>query len=228
MTEIEIYNLWNYYLNLENDLSVTSRYIEPNGQEEVFSLEYSKLLILICTEAETVFKILCKEIDGVERGNIGEYKEAILTRFPKITTAEVIIPRWAETVIPFEGWDSGRLEWWDAYVDVKHSRVKNFQKATYKNSVYSLSALNILIFYLTSLTGHRLSILNSNIDAYIWSPYAYKNVISSPDRFLPDFEPSDQSENKSVDDILHSTTVYTQEAEPKDARNGDIWVRTEG
>ena len=49
MTEKEINGIWYYYLSIEDDLSNTSKYIEPDGQENVHSFEFAKLLILACT-----------------------------------------------------------------------------------------------------------------------------------------------------------------------------------
>lgn len=100
-----INGIWNYYLSLEKDLDDTSRYIEPKGQENVFSFEFAKLLVLSCTELESVLKLLCYECSGEKRGNIGEYKETILTYYPKIVFAEVNVSRWGETIRPFDGWD---------------------------------------------------------------------------------------------------------------------------
>ena len=72
MITAEIINgIWNYYLSLEKDLDDTSRYIEPKGQENVFSFEFAKLLVLSCTELESVLKLLCYECSGEKRGNIG-------------------------------------------------------------------------------------------------------------------------------------------------------------
>ena len=62
MTEQTLNEIWNYYLTLEADISNTSRYIEPRGQENVHSFEFAKILILACTELESVFKLLCIEI----------------------------------------------------------------------------------------------------------------------------------------------------------------------
>ena len=64
MTEKEINGIWYYYLSIEDDLSNTSKYIEPDGQENVHSFEFAKLLILACTEIESVFKSICFEIEG--------------------------------------------------------------------------------------------------------------------------------------------------------------------
>ena len=64
MTTQTINEIWNYYLTLEGDIANTSRFIEPSGQENVHSFEFAKILILACTELESVFKLLCLEITG--------------------------------------------------------------------------------------------------------------------------------------------------------------------
>ena len=46
MDEKQLKNMWNYFLSLEQDLSNTSRFVEPQGQENVYSFEFAKILIL--------------------------------------------------------------------------------------------------------------------------------------------------------------------------------------
>ncbi|MBR5339095.1 MAG: hypothetical protein IK150_03330 [Lachnospiraceae bacterium] len=222
MTQTEIENIWNYYLSLENDLSNTSRYIEPSGQENVYSYEFTKLIILACTEIETIFKILCAEKSGKNCGNIGEYKDVILSNFPKIVDAEVYVSRWSQMIIPFSGWDSGKLGWWDAYVAIKHNRDSNFQLATYKNAVYSLSALYLLILYLAKVFETRVSDARGT---YIISDYSYKYLVCSPTKPLPDFDAG--NDTSSSGSIENTVKLFHQKEEPKDSRDGDIWLQTE-
>lgn len=222
MTQIEIENIWNYYLSLESDFSNTSRFIEPKGQENVYSLEFAKLLILTCTEIETVFKIICEEKTGATGGNIGEYKEIILKHYPKIVTAEVYISRLAQAVQPFGGWDVGKLEWWDAYVAVKHNRDSNFQSATYKNAVYSLAALYLLILYLAKVFNTYVSDARGT---YIVSDYTYKYLVCSPTKELPDFAIEEAS--STTESIGNTNTLFTQKEEPNDSHDGDIWFKPE-
>ena len=63
LTKEQLNGIWNYYLSLERDMANTSQYIEPMGQEDVHSFEFAKILILSCTEVESLFKILCEEIE---------------------------------------------------------------------------------------------------------------------------------------------------------------------
>lgn len=184
MDKADLQIIYNYYVSLENDFSATSRYIEPKDQENVYSFEFSKLLILSCTEIEAVLKILCKEKSGKEGGNIGEYKDTILKYFPKIVTAEVSIARWGRDIRPFKGWKKRPLKWWQAYGDVKHNTGDNLKKATYKNAVYALSALYVLILYLAKVCDINIDIKTS----YISSNYVYRYVVDDPAKPLPDFK----------------------------------------
>lgn len=186
MTEKELHGMWNYFLMLENDLDNTSRFIEPAGQEGTYSFEFAKLLILACTEVESVFKAICREIKGKDvKGTIGSYKEIILGKYPKIVDTIVNVKRLGYDIEPFKGWDVGPLGWWDAYQHVKHSRGYFFVEATYLNAVTALSALYITIFYLAKITDIDF---DNHVSKYIDSDYADMHVIFSPRKKLPDFD----------------------------------------
>ena len=58
----ELATSWNYFLSIERDLSETSRYIEPYGQENAYSFEFYKIIMLSCAEIESAFKKLCKKV----------------------------------------------------------------------------------------------------------------------------------------------------------------------
>lgn len=99
MSEKELQNMWYYFLDLEKELADSSRYIEPDGQENVYSFEFRKIIILACTECETAFKSLCEAIDDTkERGSMYDYKGIVLGKYPKIIDAEVHIRRWHKTI----------------------------------------------------------------------------------------------------------------------------------
>ena len=183
----EIHNMWYYFLELEKDLSDSSRYIEPSGQENVYSFEFRKIIILACTEFENISKTLCKIInDTAPRGNMKDYKATILKRFPKIIESETIINRWHNTIKPFVEWsvDGKHLEWWDAYNSLKHDNGAHIKEATYKNAVYALSAVYLLILYLarhSKVSWERL------ISHYITSQYAPHLFVNSSKEDLPDW-----------------------------------------
>ncbi|MBP1565972.1 MAG: hypothetical protein IJP18_01900 [Oscillospiraceae bacterium] len=184
MTVQTLHNIWNYFLELEQDMKNTSRYIEPEEQENVYSFEFAKLIVLSCTEVESVFKLLCLEIiPGMEKGNMSDYKATILGKYPKIVDATVSISRWGKDIKPFNGWDTGKLSWWNAYQGIKHNRGANFSEATYKNAVYALSALYVLIFYYYALNGDI-----PYGSKYIHSEYEPPFLLAKQAKELPDFE----------------------------------------
>lgn len=222
----EIMNgIWNYYLSLEKDLENTSRYIEPKGQENVFSFEFAKLLVLSCTELESVLKLLCYECSGEKKGNLGEYKHTILTHYPKIIFAKVEIARLGKTICPFADWDKGKLFWWDAYGNVKHNREDNFKDATYQNVIYALSALYVSIFYLAMVT--RIDFLDY-ASTYVRSDYSSQGLAVAPVKKIPDFDPDfhETTENTSVTRSV--AMLYLGNEEPSEPnKNGDIWLKTD-
>ena len=186
MTEQSLIEIWNYYLTLEADISNTSRYIEPRGLENVYSFEFAKILILACTELESVFKLLCLEITGEQpEGNIGKYKETILSKYPRIVDAIVSVKRWGRCICPFQGWDKGPLLWWSAYQGVKHNRKEFFSGASYNNAVYALAALYVSTFYLAKTSGVDFADYTSE---YIESDYSKTRLVYGAIKRLPDFE----------------------------------------
>lgn len=182
----ELATCWNYFLSIEKDLSETSRYIEPEGQEDTYSFEFYKIIMLSCAEVETAFKYLCNLIDPSKKcGEISKYKEVILSKYPKICDCEVVVPRWkSKSLCPFKGWDSGSLTWWSAYQHLKHSRFTKISEATYQNAVSSLAALYVLILYLYKINGYDCKADDST---YFWSKYHPAQHYLPPLSELPDF-----------------------------------------
>ncbi len=115
---------------------------------------------------------------------MSKYKETILGKYPKIIEATVSIKRLGRSIKPFENWGEGKLSWWDAYQKVKHSRDKYFRLATYLNAVTAISALHILIHYLSQATDIPLK---KCCGSYIRSEYGYVLLSVKEGGKLPDF-----------------------------------------
>lgn len=204
MTKTELSGIWNYYLSLETDLANTSQYIEPKGQEDVYSFEFAKILILSCTEVESVLKSICLAITGQQpSGDIGTYKRIVLENYPKIVKARVEVTRLGASITPFSEWETGKLSWWDAYQLVKHNRGSYFEQATYRHAVTAISALYVLIFYLAKIENLTFRDYDSK---YIDSDYCYGHLLVSPSEPLPDFQkvkPEDiDLDSFSISDII--------------------------
>ena len=195
MEKNELYEIWNYFLSLEKDFSETSRYIEPKGQEQTHSFEFAKILILACTEAESIIKKIAFICEGKTLGNMGEYKAFLMTKYCKIVTAEVGVSRLGRKICPFAEWkdDGKKLSWWEAYTNIKHHRAESFGEASYINACTAMCGLYILILYLSKITQIEIGTYNT---IYFSSPYVPLFFVSKAPQNLPDF----QNKNSVVDE----------------------------
>ena len=198
MTESKVLYHWKYFLTLEKDFIRLKDYIEIHPDNfDTYSFELSKLLQLSCSEIDSVCRIFCSEIDPSKdysddsrhSGNIGFYKEIIVNKYPDIGSAEVIIPGLDNNILPWEQWSQGKsLEWWIDHNKVKHYRHSSFQKANLKNTLFSLSALMVIIMYLhRKVSGKKYSTptpFPNFFDSGYFAPY----LLCRPNKELPDFE----------------------------------------
>lgn len=176
---------WYYFLSLDRDLYDTTFYIEPEGQEDTYSFAFYKLIMLGGAEAESLFKQLCNEIDPENKcGDISQFKNTILGKYPKIETVSISVSRWGgKEIYPFENWSKGKLRWWDVYNDLKHSRFKTIDSASFVNAAYTLGALFVLNYYLFELSSVMLPPDSKSFGCR----FAPKILVCGADEKLPDF-----------------------------------------
>ncbi len=179
-----IVDAWNYYLTIEQDLIETSRYVDYNGQENVYSYEFAKIIVAASVEAESLFKTICKEISGKDTESITSYKRTILKRTPEIEDAKVYARRMRREIEPFKNWSSGKLRWWTAYTKIKHNRMENMKEATLLNAVTTVSAVYVLLFYLAELNDLDFACYESQ---YFVSDYGFRPVFYPPAEPFPGF-----------------------------------------
>lgn len=168
-----IKNYWNYYIELENQLLQTKKYVEFNKSNyKTFSIEYLKLLQATCSEIDVVSKIIAEDYDEnfkkLDNKNIQVWGLYLHKVFPDIEEIAVTFLN-EGTIIPWKNWDyetfydkSGRFRyrlkkdketpvWWTAYNKVKHERIfpygegkTNYSRANLENLILAMSALFIL------------------------------------------------------------------------------------
>jgi hypothetical protein len=157
---------WNYFLALERDLEVVSRYVEFSpANEATFSIELARLLFAAASEVDVLAKLVCAQIAPREKpATIDAYKPILLGELPSLPTTTVRIPRYGLSFDPWTNW-SGKTnpDWWQAYNKVKHKRDAHFDLATLKNAWNSLGALLIICVHyysrhLASQPGQRLEL----------------------------------------------------------------------
>jgi hypothetical protein len=155
---------WNYFLALERDMELVSRYIEfaePNFT--VYSIELAHLLFAAGSEVDVVAKLVCAQVaPGHPTENIDDYSAALLPALPNLPTTTVFVPRYGLSFNPWENWANNRNpDWWRAYNKVKHERDTHFSKATLQNALNALGALLIFSFhyYSRKLSADAASVL---------------------------------------------------------------------
>ena len=142
---------WQRYLSIEKDFLDAQFYISFNI-ENAYSEFFSREIILLGSEIEAAFKVLCYEIDGSKPGNIGEYKSTILGSYPRLVNICVRNNYTNQIIRPFENWDKGGLDWWSVYTNIKHNLVD--RSATLSIAVKMLQAYEIILFCISATKGN--------------------------------------------------------------------------
>jgi hypothetical protein len=141
---------WNYFLALEHDLEVASRYVEFCEENmHTYSVELAHVLLAASSEVDVISKLLCKELEpSAPRGNIDQYREVLISKIPDLPAAQVVVPRYGLHLAPWSNWASAtNPDWWRSHNNVKHERNVFFQEATLKNALNAMAALLTLTFH---------------------------------------------------------------------------------
>lgn len=147
MTVIEFeQNYWRYYRILEDKFRNTLSYVELSQNNfSTYSNEYAHLIQTTGAELDSFFKIYCG-LAATDKKTIADYAVVVLSDWPDINNQIVR----AENIAlqPFNGWDVARakqsLSWWEAFDNLKHSRVANIKQASLENAINILAALYML------------------------------------------------------------------------------------
>lgn len=182
-------SIWQYYLQLENDFYATLNFVEFSDDNfSVFSKEYSKQLLSICSEIDIVFKQICELVDSSkERKNITDYAN-ILTSYEGLTSAKVRFLLNQNEFVPFDNWTQNNSpSWWKDYNLVKHSRLDddNYKKGNLKNVFTSLAALYILNRYLCRIVSqHKRWLKEPTIKSKLFEMVGWESCIPIGNGFV--------------------------------------------
>lgn len=151
---IENYNLprWNFFRILERDLEACFRYVEPsNSHLSVYSNEFAKLILVACSEVENALRELSISINAKNNyKHLGDYRDAVLSKYPYFHFIEISVPRYGITVAPWKTWATdNNPDWWkNGYNKIKHDRAGNPSAATMERALNSIAALESVLLYL--------------------------------------------------------------------------------
>jgi hypothetical protein len=143
---------WNYFLAIERDLAVLSRFVEFDERNfRCFSVEIARILLAAGAETDVVCKQVCKKSEGgVNADGINQYREVFRGKHPAIARFEVNVPRFGLTFQPWEHFrrQQGVPSWWTAYNKIKHKRNDFYHQASLRNALYAVGGLFVVNLYL--------------------------------------------------------------------------------
>ena len=104
-----IRSYWNYYLELEEQIILTKRYVEfDESNFKTFSIEYLKLFQAVCSEIDVVGKYIAemfnKDFRKIENKNIQKWGYEIHKMFPEIEEKNVCFNNKIQ-MKPWENWE---------------------------------------------------------------------------------------------------------------------------
>lgn len=149
---------WNYFLALETDLLNISRYIDfCEHNKDTYSIELTKLLLASSSEVDVVLKELCNIVHpNSGSNNIIQYYDVLSSDRPDlfdcINKEWVYLDRFSLKFQPWLNWEmNGNCHsspnWWTSNNHVKHRRFEKYYEATLYNTINSLSALFVILYY---------------------------------------------------------------------------------
>ena len=142
---------WQRYLGIEQEFITAREYVSLE-QDNTYSEFFTRAVIIFGAEIEGAFKTICKNLMENESGNIGQYKETILSNYPGIVDLGCSIRGSNRELFPFKEWNLGKLNWWDVYSHVKHSLVD--KNATCFESLQMLAAYQLCLFIVEAGRGN--------------------------------------------------------------------------
>ena len=144
---------WNYFLALEQDLEKCTRLSFLQKNYTSYSIEFAHLLFASSSKVDVVAKLICSLLDSTKQPErIHEYREIILSKIKGFSQEMILIPRFGLKLTPWNNWqDSSSPDWWKSYNNVKHERDSHFDEANLKNTLNSMAALLITMFYFYKL-----------------------------------------------------------------------------
>ena len=143
---------WNYFLAIERDLEVLSRYVEFDERNfQCFSIEIARIVLAASAEVDVVCKLVCHANKSNSTAkNINAYRTEIKSLVPGIPDFQVLVPRFGLALQPWDEWRSQTAVpfWWSAYNKVKHRRDSQYHQASLKNALNTVAGLFVVVLYL--------------------------------------------------------------------------------
>ncbi|AXI00037.1 hypothetical protein DV702_10080 [Sporosarcina sp. PTS2304] len=171
---------WQYYVSIESMLRKTNQYVtHSNKNKAVYSDEFASIILLSCSELDSLLKQLCINYNVQSKGsyfNMKDYAPLIekysLNDFGLSTDIRVMNDN-GILLFPFKDIDATKpyanLKWWKDYQSIKHDRIKNVTKGNLLNAISSVAAQFTILWSLTEFIDESQG--REYIRKNYWSDY---------------------------------------------------------
>jgi hypothetical protein len=139
------------YYPIEMRILETLRYVELAPQNSTtFSFEYGSIIRDIGSSFSSVLDKLVRNTirEPSKIYDIRDYRKFLIRETEDIDSiaAKLITPFKRNLILPFANIrdKKARIKWWDAYNNLKHSEIDNFQDGCLSNVLYGIASLAIL------------------------------------------------------------------------------------
>jgi hypothetical protein len=158
---------WNYFLSIERDLEVLSRFIEFDTRNfACFSIEIARILLAAGAEVDVVCQQVCKRHNAKSKAeNIVEYQTEITKALPGLVRFHVIVPRYGLDLRPWVNWSEKKTPpfWWTAYNKTKHERNAQYHRANLQNALNAVAGLFVMVLHLYPERGRLGELIPSPV-----------------------------------------------------------------
>ncbi|AOZ95465.1 hypothetical protein [Butyrivibrio hungatei] len=141
---------YSYYREIEDTFLDTEKYVAIDSINfATFSTRYNWLLQSICSEVDSIFKIIARNACKKKYEGISDYYIFAKEYLPVLFENTVEIPFRNIELKPFASWEGDSSpKWWKIYNGIKHDREKKNEKGV---PVYKRANLEMVLNALAGL-----------------------------------------------------------------------------
>jgi hypothetical protein len=135
---------WNYFLSIESDLDLTSKYVELDLEnKKAFSVQFTKIIIEACSEVDVLLSQITRILGQPKtKPNFGDHYTLIKAKAETLISESLEIDKFGITLNPYEEWkDGNEPSWHKAYNNLKHHRGEFYKEGNLENALLSVGAL---------------------------------------------------------------------------------------
>lgn len=106
---------WKQYQLLERDLIQTDDYVSIDKDNyDTFSNQYTKLLLIICSEIDSIAEVLCSMYEEKVPFGIKNKLDALVEKYPKLKKYRVNtkFPYDIKNITPMDKFSDSISDWW--------------------------------------------------------------------------------------------------------------------